>query len=163
MKTVPFRIALACCLLALVACEVPLQKTVKYCWVSSLQFDFLDGEPTRVGQVITPWHIDLGSGDLWMSGRIKGTPEQKEVMPETLGILLRHYNSTGQDILGEYEYTATVKPSGRFKLPKSAFPGLELQQFEQVELFLTPVGGTLLTGSEFSFCQNFRRKGDTLK
>ena len=163
MKPLPRHLALLLGLALLAACEVPLKKTVKYCWVTSLQFDILDGEPTRVGQVITPWHIDLGSGDLWMAGRIKGAPEQKDVMPQTLGILLRHYNSTGQDILGEYEYTATVKPSGRFKLPKSVFPGLELQQFEQVELFLTPEGGSILTGTEFSFCQNFRRTGDALE
>lgn len=144
--------------LALAACEVPVKKTVKYCWVSEMQFDIEEGGGRRrLGQAITPWHIDLGFGFLTMSGRIRGTKEQRDVLPTRLDFLLRHYNSTGNQVLDEFPFSVPVRRNGKFRLPKTRFSGFELQQFEQVELFVEPIGGDILLGSEFGFCNNYKR------
>lgn len=149
----------SCALGALAAsgCEVPVKKTVTYCFVSDMQFDIDDGSRTRLGQGITPWHWDLGDGDIWFSGSIRGDKTQRESMPTSLTFEMRHYNSTGSMILETRSQVVPVRRSGKFKLKKTPFQGFEFQQFEQYEIFVTPTGGSIRTGSEFSVCHKYRR------
>jgi hypothetical protein len=143
--------------LPLAGCDVPAKRTVKYWWASEMQFDIGDGERTQLGQAITPWHINLGSGDMWLNGAIRGSKTQREVMPTALKFEFLRYNSIGTQVLDNFSYDVPVKRNGKFKLKKSPFAGFEFQMYEQFEMFVTPMGGDILDESEFSLCQNYRR------